>query len=78
MKLEMNKYYNLTELADSRLLPVNNNRETLAKLVEIDMNGANLMKVYRKEWKIKGKYTYKVKGSDYLTYINFRGYEQEM
>lgn len=76
MKIELDKYYNLTELAALRLLPVNNNRETLAKLVEKDMEGANLLKVHRTEWKIPGKYTYRIKGRDYLRYIEFQGYNQ--
>ena len=75
-KIELDKWYSLSDLARFRLLPVNNNRETLAKLVDIDMNGANLLDAERTEWKIPGKYTYRVKGSNYLKYINFKGYNQ--
>lgn len=76
MKVELDKWYNLTELAALRLLPVNNNRETLAKLVDRDINGANLMKAERIPWNIEGKYTYRIQGKNYLSYINFRGYNQ--
>ena len=75
-KIELNKWYSLSEIARLRPLPVNNYREALVKQIERDLDGANLLDTVRIPWKIKGKYTYRIQGKNIIKYVSMRGWEQ--
>ena len=76
-KIQLDKWYSLSDLARLKPLPVNNNRETLAKVVEADIQGANILKTHRTPWKIKGYYTYRIQGKNIINFVAMEGWNQK-
>lgn len=77
MKVELNKWYSISEIALLRLLPVNNNREHWSKLINKDIDGANMLKTEKIRWNIPGKYTYRILGENLIKYIAMRGWDND-
>ncbi len=75
-KIEPNRWYNIADLVKLKMLPFNNNRETLLRLIKRDLASGNILEAETLAWTDRQRATYRIRGDRYLNYIALKGYNK--